>query len=341
MKKQDQKHYGVVYCVTNKSNNKKYIGQTTRPFNHRIYQHKRSAKYGGERGKCTALRNALMKYGEDNFNWDIIAYGANQQDLNDLEVKYIQEFRTCERDYGYNLRYGGKGGKYSQEARENFSRNQKGRKLSEETKAKISKSTKERFATKPWPANYLASRKRQSIPIKTVIDGRTIYFESIEDAGRKMKCEPGNIMASIKRGGTCKGYRFTFVDMEKEKCDFLSYQQSFLSRAVMRLNAGENSAKTLKMKLLLKLPKHLAGLLGAMIILQQKIAMTAMALLRHLAFCVQSTLLRLAMLFHSLSVKMGKYSAPLGGKTPQTPHLEINSSGLWSPNQAASENGST
>jgi len=86
MKKQDQKHYGVVYCVTNKSNNKKYIGQTTRPFNHRIYQHKRSAKYGGERGKCTALRNALIKYGEDNFNWDIIAYGANQQDLNDLDT---------------------------------------------------------------------------------------------------------------------------------------------------------------------------------------------------------------------------------------------------------------
>lgn len=308
MKKQDQKHYGVVYCITNKSNNKKYIGQTTRPFNHRIYQHKRSAKYGGQRGKCTALRNALMKYGEDSFTWNILAYCDDQNELNNTEVKYIQELRTCEKDYGYNLRFGGNGGKYSDEARKNFSQNQKGRKHSEETKAKISKATKERFATAPLHPNYIASRKRQSIPVKTIIKGKTIYFESVENAAIKMKCNPGNIIKSIKRNGTCKGYRFEIVDLEKEKHKISSYQQSFLHHAIAVLNKKESSSETFKIKLLLKMPKIITFLFGMIILSKQKLSKMFMNIRRFLAFYIRLCSLWTAMRFHKLSMTMGRYS---------------------------------
>jgi group I intron endonuclease len=61
-------HY--IYCITNKTNNKSYVGQTNdiegRWYNHKINAEKQYI------GKVFAFQSALKKYGSDNFTWQII-----------------------------------------------------------------------------------------------------------------------------------------------------------------------------------------------------------------------------------------------------------------------------
>ena len=55
---------GVVYCYTNKINNKKYIGQTLWE-KQRYNQHKNCYE-------DSLFHRAIKKYGFDNFNYEIL-----------------------------------------------------------------------------------------------------------------------------------------------------------------------------------------------------------------------------------------------------------------------------
>lgn len=97
---------GYIYKITNKVNGKMYIGQTKTSIEERMRKHYSDAKW--EKG-VTGVDAAIRKYGEDNFQVDIICECDNEE-LNDLEVFYIEKYDTFNTPKGYNLTPGGQSG---------------------------------------------------------------------------------------------------------------------------------------------------------------------------------------------------------------------------------------
>lgn len=114
-------------------NGKVYIGQTCQKPENRFG--KDGYRYNG----CTIFYNAIQKYGFDNFKHEIIFDKLTQEEANKKEIELISEYRSNERDFGYNLQDGGHNGSPSEETRKKMSEWQIGKVLSDETKQKISK----------------------------------------------------------------------------------------------------------------------------------------------------------------------------------------------------------
>lgn len=92
-----------IYCITNKINNKIYIGQSNNIIS-RWSEHYRVSLRNDERRK-SLIHKAIIEYGIENFTFEILET-CNISELNDLEIKYIKEFK--ENGYSlYNLTDGG------------------------------------------------------------------------------------------------------------------------------------------------------------------------------------------------------------------------------------------
>lgn len=71
---------------------------------------------------------AIKKYGWDNIRHTIIENGLTEREAETAERKYIKEFRSNDRAFGYNLTDGGERGKrHSEESKRKMSEKQKGR----------------------------------------------------------------------------------------------------------------------------------------------------------------------------------------------------------------------
>jgi group I intron endonuclease len=134
-----------IYKLTCNVNNKVYIGKTV-CFRQRINFHKNSYK---KSSVISLLRNAIIKYGWDNFNIEIIETFKNFDKLEDnnslleREKYYISLYDSTNKDKGYNLcKFSNDrtGIPLSQDAKLKLSEFNKGKKLSNETKQKISES---------------------------------------------------------------------------------------------------------------------------------------------------------------------------------------------------------
>ena len=113
---------GYIYLITNKLNNKKYVGQTiSDDINTRWKQYKKMDKTSI--GRC--LYNSLVKYGVDNFNFQIICVCFNE-DCNKFEKEYIKKINTISPN-GYNLMEGGNNSKHHPETIELIRASLKGR----------------------------------------------------------------------------------------------------------------------------------------------------------------------------------------------------------------------
>lgn len=103
---------GYIYLITNKINNKQYIGQTIcNDIETRWKQHKRSCKYSLGR----YILSAYKKYGIENFKFQIICI-CFDEDCNKYEEEYIKKYNTLSPN-GYNLTEGGKNAKHTEETR--------------------------------------------------------------------------------------------------------------------------------------------------------------------------------------------------------------------------------
>lgn len=97
----------IVYLYTCKVNGKKYVGKTCNK-----YGMKGRAKNGKGYQKG-AFRNAIDKYGWDNFTGEVLKENLSVDEANYWETYYIRKYRTwtsyadCN---GYNLTEGGDGG---------------------------------------------------------------------------------------------------------------------------------------------------------------------------------------------------------------------------------------
>jgi hypothetical protein len=115
---------GWIYCITNKVNGKKYIGQTNN-FERRKKEHFSIVDEGN-----VSLRNAFIKYGVENFTMEsILTFNAINKKvlrkvLNQLEIFYISKYDTFNKNKGYNFTKGGKGNlgfKHTEESKRKMS----------------------------------------------------------------------------------------------------------------------------------------------------------------------------------------------------------------------------
>jgi group I intron endonuclease len=110
----------VIYCITNKLNKKKYVGQSI-DYKKRWKDHISDAKRSKKGRGRSAIQNAIFKYGKENFTFKVIEECNDTNDLNDREEFYIAYLNTLAPN-GYNLKTGGVAPSPSQETRDKISK---------------------------------------------------------------------------------------------------------------------------------------------------------------------------------------------------------------------------
>lgn len=102
---------GIIYLIKNKINNKCYIGQTIRTFE------KIQNEHSNPNRTSSIINNAILKYKPENFYTSILIETSDDK-LDDLEIKYIEEYNSLYPN-GYNIQTGGNlNKKHCKESRE-------------------------------------------------------------------------------------------------------------------------------------------------------------------------------------------------------------------------------
>ena len=176
---------GLVYCIENLENGKKYIGQTSRNLEERFREH------CGNSGTSVSpkLKNAIKKYGKDVFSADVIweCEACNQESLDAKEIEFIDKFNTLHPN-GYNLTRGGSGGRHSDETKKLIS--EKSRQMWEnkrdvivakrrvqwtpERKLKLSETLKHGYITHPERRQLVSSVWRSALPAVPAVLARDV-----------------------------------------------------------------------------------------------------------------------------------------------------------------------
>ncbi len=118
---------GSIYKIENKINGKIYIGQTIQNVERRWAQHKCKGKTRGR----SAVNKAILKYGEESFEFSVIDEANSMDELNNKEIFYITETK-CMAPNGYNLKEGGLNASFSQETIDKIRKANTGKKRTKE-----------------------------------------------------------------------------------------------------------------------------------------------------------------------------------------------------------------
>ena len=126
-----------IYIHTNKTNGKKYVGQTGQEPSYRWGKNGRkyTEKHKGKT-PSTYFSNAIIKHGWDAFYHDVLRSNLTKEEADILEIALIEGFDSTNRDKGYNLTTGGHRGGHSQETKEKLRQINLGRYVSPETRKK-------------------------------------------------------------------------------------------------------------------------------------------------------------------------------------------------------------
>ncbi len=118
---------GFIYLTTNLKTIKKYIGQTTRTIEKewgsiltKAGQLKKKREKSSQPIQGRYIFNAVIKYGREEWELDLIDIAYCQSDLDEKEIYYIAKYKTNALRYnnpsfGYNMTDGGSGGNQAPE----------------------------------------------------------------------------------------------------------------------------------------------------------------------------------------------------------------------------------
>lgn len=196
-----------IYITTNLLNGKKYIGKR-----HCLCEISNDNYLGS--GKV--LKNAIRKYGKNNFAKTILETCKYETTCNEREKYWINVFNAAANPMFYNIALGGEGGNtYAGLSREELDRIKKTKSLkskgvnnprynavvSDETRKKMSVKAKEYYIKtgKSPTSGKFGERNRLSIKIYCVELNK--LFCGIGDASRTTKIPKPNIIRSLKSNG--------------------------------------------------------------------------------------------------------------------------------------------
>ena len=97
-----EEHNYTVYMHKNKINGKVYIGITKQKINSRWRK--------GKGYKNCKFRNAIDKYGWDNFEHIILFEHLSKENACNKEIELIKKYNSNNRNFGYNISTGGDSG---------------------------------------------------------------------------------------------------------------------------------------------------------------------------------------------------------------------------------------
>lgn len=104
---EEQDRLGFIYKITNRVNGKIYIGKSTyKSLRLLIARYYREIK---QKNKVRYITRAMLKYGLDNFEFEIILGAVPEKQLSLEEIKYIAAYQANNEAIGYNLTIGGEG----------------------------------------------------------------------------------------------------------------------------------------------------------------------------------------------------------------------------------------
>ena len=190
--------FGIIYCAYNKINGKRYVGQTKDPLRKRISGHYTSPN-------CIYFHRALLKYKVNDWEWKIIDYAENQDELDLKEKFWIHFFDLRNPKIGYNLTDGGKGSLNVI--------------ITDEHKRRTRESMLKAVAN-----NYSSPKQSPYCPVKCVETNE--IFTSYSAAARAYKVNTATIRnAALDSNKTAKGFHWIkLTGVEKLKgCPYAIY----------------------------------------------------------------------------------------------------------------------
>lgn len=187
---------GYIYKITNKQDNKLYIGQTTQDLEERWRHH----KY--KNSNCRYLKSAINKYGIENFEFKLICI-CFDNDLDKNEIYYMKKYNTLAPN-GYNLREGGNRGKHNEETKKKISETLKNRTDIVRTHHQLGKPHTDEVRDKISKSLIGKKQKPESIQKRKDLLTKYNIFKIDKDTGEVLESFNGYTEAA-KNVGTDKG----------------------------------------------------------------------------------------------------------------------------------------
>lgn len=207
-----------IYTHTNKTNGKIYVGLTSM---------KPEERWSNGKGyhKGTYFRNAIDKYGWNNFEHEVIKDNLTKEEASYWEQYYISFFNSTDRQYGYNMSSGGEnGGGHPQtiNTRKKISEHYvgfTGRKHTEESLEKMRKSHRDNPSH-----NMPHSEESKDKMRKIALDNRgrlflcvelNRIFDNLNNAHEITTCPKGAIVLCCQgKQKQSKGYHWKYADID-------------------------------------------------------------------------------------------------------------------------------
>lgn len=194
----------AVYVHVNLINGKKYFGITTNELERRW-------KNGHGYYNNAHFKNAILKYGWDNFGHFVLYENIPIKIAKNIEEMLIREHMSYDPRFGYNKTMGGELEIPTEEARKKISESMNGHEVLEETRRKISESLSERLKNNP-ELNPNPPKPVEAIDPKTWL--RVYYFKSVRDAGRAGFNHGHISTCCLGKRKTHAGYIWRYVNEE-------------------------------------------------------------------------------------------------------------------------------
>lgn len=98
----------IIYRAVNKINGKSYVGKTVSTLKERKRGHHKPCEW--KRNPNSVFYKAIRKYGKESFEWYVVKECKKVEELNKLEIHFIEKFKSHIKENGYNMTLGGTGG---------------------------------------------------------------------------------------------------------------------------------------------------------------------------------------------------------------------------------------